>query len=83
MNTKQWIASKIKNRLKLSGLRKRDFARLMNVSAPRVTQWLRGDHNFTIETLIEIEKVLNIKFFAETELDLGRRCYPCVTEKLF
>lgn len=84
MEVKEWISNKIKQRLRFFKLKNQDFAELMGVSPPRVTQWLSGDHNFTIETLVEIEKALNIKFFAnETEQDAQQRCFPCITEKLF
>lgn len=43
------------------GLSKIQFAKEMNVQPSIVTRWLSGTHNFTINTLIDIEFLLNIK----------------------
>lgn len=40
---------------------KGDFANAMGVSPGLVSRWLSGTHNFTIETLVEIQQVLDIR----------------------
>lgn len=45
-------------------LSKTSFANLMGVQPSIVTRWLSGKHNFTIETLFEIEERLNVKLLA-------------------
>ena len=61
---KQAIANKINNRLVELGMQRQEFAELMNVSPPRITKWLRGDHNFTVNTLMKIEYILSIKLLS-------------------
>jgi transcriptional regulator with XRE-family HTH domain len=59
----QKIADKIKDRLEELGISKKQFAGLMKVQPSTVTKWLKGDHNFEMKTLMEIEMVLGINFF--------------------
>lgn len=42
-------------------LTKIEFAKQAKVEPSVVTRWLSGTHNFTINTLVEIELLLNIK----------------------
>lgn len=55
------LASKIKSAIKAKGLKQKQFAAKMGVQQSVVTRWLKGDHNFTIETLFKIEQVLGIE----------------------
>lgn len=50
-----WILSKI------------DLAKKFGKSPSEITKWLSGNHNFTVDTLIEIERVLDIKLLAPEE----------------
>lgn len=59
MNKKKAIAENIKAAIKDKGLSRRQFADLMGVPPCIVTRWLKGDHNFTISTLFDIEEKLN------------------------
>ncbi len=50
----------------LKGLNQTQFAELMGRHRPEITKWVSGKHNFTINTLAEIErktghKILYIK----------------------
>jgi transcriptional regulator with XRE-family HTH domain len=40
---------------------KGEFAHAMGVSPGLVSRWLSGTHNFTIETLVDIQQVLGIR----------------------
>lgn len=42
-------------------LTKKEFAAEMKVMPSVVTRWLSGTHNFTVETLVDIELLLNVK----------------------
>jgi transcriptional regulator with XRE-family HTH domain len=55
------IATKIKEKLKMDEMGNLEFSALIGVSPSTVTKWLKGDHNFTVETLTRIEDVLNIR----------------------
>lgn len=60
-NRSMLLAAKIDERLKALDLKKGQFALAMKVPPSVVTKWLKGNHNFTINTLTEIEDVLKIK----------------------
>lgn len=59
----QLIASTIKSRMKECNLTRLEFAILMGVQSSVITKWLSGKHNFTINTLFQIEAVLQFSFF--------------------
>jgi transcriptional regulator with XRE-family HTH domain len=52
------LAQKIDKRIKELGLTRQDFAKVMDVQPSSITKWLSGKHNFTLETLYEIERRL-------------------------
>lgn len=58
---KMLLAARIDDAIKAKGLKKKDFARLMQKSPSEITKWISGTHNFTCETLIDIENVLGIE----------------------
>lgn len=58
------LSQKILNALKEKQLSRFSFASLMNVQPSIITRWLSGKHNFTIETLFQIEDCLGIKLLA-------------------
>ncbi|WP_165759041.1 helix-turn-helix domain-containing protein [Niastella yeongjuensis] len=59
-NKAELIAQKIDERIKDLGLNRQEFARLMDVQPSSVTKWLGGKHNFTLETISEIERKLSL-----------------------
>ena len=58
---KMKLAVKIANAIKANGWKKSEFAKIINQKPSVVSKWLSGTHNFTIDTLIDLENVLNIK----------------------
>ena len=58
------IAKKIDDVRKNNNWSKLDLAKAFNKHPSIITKWLNGTYNFTIDTLVEIEEVLNIKLFA-------------------
>ena len=54
------LAAKIEDAFKSKGLNKRNFAKQMRKHPSVVTKWISGTHNFTADTLWDIERVLNI-----------------------
>jgi len=58
------LAQKIAIAMKANGLTRQSFANLMGVQASIITRWLSGKHNFTVETLFDIEEQLNLKIFS-------------------
>ncbi len=53
------IVDRIHQILEEKGLRQKDLAELLGKSEAEISKWMRGTHNFTIETLVSIEIVLN------------------------
>jgi transcriptional regulator with XRE-family HTH domain len=62
-----FLAKKIEDGMKGKGLTRQSFSQLMNVQPSIITRWLSGKHNFTVETLFDIEDKLNIKLIAIAE----------------
>ncbi|MES2062585.1 MAG: helix-turn-helix transcriptional regulator [Bacteroidota bacterium] len=58
------LSQKILDALKEKQLSRFSFASLMKVQPSIITRWLSGKHNFTIETLFQIEDCLGIKLLA-------------------
>lgn len=55
------IAAKIYLRRKEMGLTQKEFAKLMNVSQVMVSKWEKGDYNFTVRNIAELENKLEIE----------------------
>lgn len=74
------IAERIRHRLQALKISNKEFARLMGTQPPAITKWLSGDHNFTVDTLAEIEVALKFRIFMRTESDTDsdHACFPCV-----
>lgn len=47
--------------MKAKGLGKKQFAGKVGRKSSEITKWLSGTHNFMIETLADIENVLEIR----------------------
>ncbi len=54
------LAAKIDNAIKAKYWKKKEFAESLNKKPSEIAKWLSGTHNFTIETLFDIERVLDI-----------------------
>ena len=61
------LAAKIEDGIKAKGWKKIDFAKAMNKQPSEISKWLSGTHNFTTDTLFEIEGILNINLISLTE----------------
>lgn len=66
-DNKMLLAAKIKDAMDAKGLRKKEFAAMLNQKPSVITKWLSGTHNFTTDTLSDIQDVLNIKLLAVEE----------------
>lgn len=59
---KMMLSAKIYAGLKAKGWKSLDLANALNLKSPSlVSKWLSGTHNFTVDTLVDIQRVLNIK----------------------
>lgn len=60
------LAQKIDDARIASNLSKGDFAKKMGVKPSVITKWLSGTHNFTADTLSDIEEILGINLLSVT-----------------
>jgi hypothetical protein len=61
VDAKMLIAAKIADALKANGWKNTDLLRAMNKENPSIiTKWLSGTHNFTVDTLVELDHALGI-----------------------
>ncbi|MBO9631630.1 MAG: helix-turn-helix transcriptional regulator [Chitinophagaceae bacterium] len=59
---KMRLAAKIYKALKAKGWKSQDLANAMNLKGTSlVSKWLSGTHNFTVETLVSLQRLLDIQ----------------------
>lgn len=82
------LAVQIDDALQKRSLTNQEFAYMMGKKPSEISRWLSGTHNFTTETLWEIERVLNIQLLTSSksydvhETDL-KAYIVCEVEKAF
>ena len=54
----EFLSAKIQEMIKKKNLNNSSFAVLMGVQPSIITRWLKGSHNFTLDTLFDIEYAL-------------------------
>lgn len=78
-DAKMEIAAKIADAMKAKKWKKKDLLDAVGKSNPSIiTKWLSGTHNFTTETLVELEHALNIKLINKEEKELRKIEYRVV-----
>ncbi|HEV2478282.1 MAG TPA: helix-turn-helix transcriptional regulator [Puia sp.] len=60
MDYKMKLAAKIYKAMKSLGMTQTQFAESMNEPISLVSLWISGTHNFTVDTLVDIQRVLGI-----------------------
>ena len=53
------IVDRIHEILTERNLRQKDLALMLGKSEAEISKWMRGTHNFTIDTIVSIEEALN------------------------
>lgn len=96
VDTRMLLAAKIADGMKAKGWKNKDLLNAVGKENPSIiTKWLSGTHNFTTDTLVELEDALGInlldRFEKKTELVWVYRisvesnseipCYPCLSVK--
>ena len=69
------IVDRIHEILKAKGLKQKDLALRLGKKESEISRWMRGTHNFTIDTLIAIEDALGEPIIAV--------CHPEITCESF
>lgn len=54
------IVDRIHSILEDKGLKQKDLANMLGKKESEISKWMRGTHNFTIETISSIENVLGL-----------------------
>ena len=70
--TRMLLAAKIYAAMQVQGISKSGLAGLLSQQPSVITKWLSGTHNFTVDTLTDIERILNIELF-HLEMDNSRK----------
>ena len=52
------IVDRIHSILTIKGMKQKDLAICLGKSESEISKWMRGTHNFTIDTLVSIEEAL-------------------------
>lgn len=60
VDVKMGVAARIATAMDAKGLSKQDLQKAMGASPRQVRRWLSGTHNFSIDTLVELEFALNL-----------------------
>ena len=63
---KMKLAAKIYKAMKTLGMTQTQFAESMDKPISLISRWMSGTHNFTVDTLVDIQRVLGISL-----LDVG------------
>ena len=58
---KMTIAKKISEGMAKNKIGKKEMATILKQQPSVITKWLSGTHNFTIETLVELQCLLRVK----------------------
>lgn len=66
---KMLLAARIDDAIKARGWQKQDLAKALHKRPSEISKWLSGTHNFTTETLWEIEKILGTDLINLQEQD--------------
>ena len=61
IDRKMRIACIIDDAMKAKGLGKKQFADKVGRKPSEITKWLSGTHNFTIEIIADIKRILNVR----------------------
>ncbi|MFW6327570.1 MAG: helix-turn-helix domain-containing protein [Bacteroidota bacterium] len=59
-NKRMLLAARIDDARRIKGWNKKAFAEIMGQQPSVITKWLSGTHNFTTDTLFELEEKLGI-----------------------
>lgn len=63
----QRVAVIVLRALRAQGITQKDLAVMLNVSPQTVSKWVKGSENFTFDTIVKLNKALNISIFSQLE----------------
>lgn len=69
------LSAKIQDAMTAKDIGKKQLADLLGQSPSVITKWLSGGHNFTIDTLTDIQRVLGVRLLALEEKPVAENVY--------
>jgi ribosome-binding protein aMBF1 (putative translation factor) len=66
VDVKMGVAARIATAMEEKGCSKRDLQKAMRASRSQVTRWLSGTENFTLDLLVQLEALLEIKLLTKS-----------------
>lgn len=81
LQNSQAVALNILRSIRAKGVNQKDLAELLDVSPQQVNKWVKGNENFTFETISKIEKALGIKLISVSELSQRKENFNKVSFK--
>lgn len=61
LKASQMISINIRKQLKLLNMTQKELAQIMGVSPQQVNKWVKGRENYTLETLLRLNKILGME----------------------
>lgn len=73
--SRMMLAAKIQDAMAAKNIGKKELAERMGQQPSVITKWLSGKHNFTTDTLTDIQRVLGVRLLALEEKPVGQNVY--------
>ncbi len=73
--TRMMLAAKIADAMEAKKINKKQFADIVGQSPTVINKRLSGGHNFTVDTLTDIQRVLNVRLLALEEKPAIQKIY--------
>lgn len=73
--SRMMLAAKIQDAMTAKGIGKKQLAEMMGQRPSVITKWLSGGHNFTSDTLTDIQRVLGVRLLALDEKPIVSNVY--------
>jgi len=77
----QKVAVIILRTLREKGIKQKDLAEILDVSPQTVNKWVKGSENFTLDTIVKLNKALSISIFSQLE-NIEEQQYTESTKKI-
>ncbi|MEB2774991.1 helix-turn-helix domain-containing protein [Algoriphagus sp. D3-2-R+10] len=61
VDTKMDVAARIATAMDSKGWNNQDLQKVMGASPLQIRKWLSGTYNFTLDSLVQLEEVLDVK----------------------
>lgn len=73
--TRMMLAAKIQDAMAAKNIGKKELAERMGQHPSVITKWLSGKHNFTVDTLTDIQRILEVLLLALEEKPVVQKVY--------